>query len=294
MQQHCPQLDLLLCDDRAGISKVLQAPHRDYLDSPHLKGTFREVVGNTLDKHGINYGGMLREPVAINFADSLMGWSYSHSGELFTIRKDLYKALQYNRDLLNISYQILEHPQLDNGNFIGVHLRGEKDWPDDFGSGEDQSRLYKQEIERIGSTDLNEIKTVYVSSGDADVIQTFREALTPLGYTLHDKWTLLADNQELLDRVNGLPFDQKGIVEYETLVHSKYFLGPVMSSMSSLIAYERTIDEKEDIFTTHIFPGSVRDEETRWRTYPNAPAMLGDETTKLMVVNQFDIMDNFP
>jgi hypothetical protein len=181
-----------------------------------------------------------------------------------------------------------------NNNGSSVHLRGEKDWPEEFGSGEDQMRLYQQEIERINDIESNNIKIIYVSSGDADVIETFREALTPLGYTVHDKWTLFAKDQDMLGKIKSLPFDQKAIVEYETLVRSKYFLGPAMSSMSSLIAYERTINEKEDIFTTHIFPGSVRDEETRWRTYPSVPAMRGDETTKLMVVNQFDIMDNFP
>jgi hypothetical protein len=155
-------------------------------------------------------------------------------------------------------------------------------------------RLYKQEIERIQTTVARRINTVYVSSGDVSVIQAFRETLTPLGYTVHDKWTLLADNEEMLDRVDSLPFDQKAIVEYETLVHSKYFLGPAMSSMSALIAYERTLNEEKDLFTTHIFPGSTRNEETRWRTYPNAPAMKGDEKTKLMVVSHFDLMDNFP
>ena len=119
MQQHCPQLDLLFCDDRAGINKALPALHRDYLDSPHHKGTFREVVNRTLGKHGINCEGLLLKPVIINFADSLMGWSYSHSEELFTIRKDLYKALQHNQHLLNISYHILDHPQLGDGRFIG-------------------------------------------------------------------------------------------------------------------------------------------------------------------------------
>lgn len=119
LEKYCPQLDLLFCDDRAGINTVLQAPHRDYADAPHHKGTFAAVVNNTLVKHGINPGRMLSQPVVVNFADSLMGWSYSRSDELWTIRKDLYKVLQYNRDLLEVSYQILGHPQLGDGQFIG-------------------------------------------------------------------------------------------------------------------------------------------------------------------------------
>jgi hypothetical protein len=177
---------------------------------------------------------------------------------------------------------------------LSVHLRGENDWPDNFGSAEDQMRLYKEEIERIHLNHSADGKVVYVSSGDPEVIETFRQFLHPLPVTVHDKWTLLANNYEVLGKVDSLAFDQKAIVEFETLVNAKYFLGPAMSSMSALIAYQRTLDAEKDVFTTQIFPGSVRDEETRWRTYPNVPAMLGDETTKLMVVNEFDIMDNFP
>ena len=175
-----------------------------------------------------------------------------------------------------------------------VHLRGENDWPDKFGSSADQMRLYKEDIGVIRKAKSIDLKTVYVSCGDQKVIETFRQLLAPLGYTVHDKWSLLADDEETLELVNRLPFDQKGIVEYETLVHSKYFFGPAMSSMSALIAYERSLNDEEDVFTSHIFPGSVRDEDTRWRMYPSTPAMLGDEKTRLMVVNQFDIMDNFP
>ena len=155
-------------------------------------------------------------------------------------------------------------------------------------------RPYKQEIELIHNAESNNFNTVYVRCGDAKVIETFHQSLIPLGYIVHDKWTLLADNEEMLGVVNQLPFDQRAVVEYETLVHSKLILGPAISSMSALIAYERTLHEVRDIFTTHIFPGSVRNEETRWRTYPKTLVMKGDKTTKLMVVNQFDSMDNFP
>jgi hypothetical protein len=294
MENYCPQLNLLFCDDRAGINTVLQAPHRDYASTPHHRGTFAKVVNDVLAKHSIDTENMLGQQVVINFADSLLGWSYSRSKELSTIRKDLYKVLRYNRDLLEVSYQILAHPQLESGNFIGVHLRGETDWPKSFGTAEDQMRLYKEQIELLRETEAKDIKVVYVSCGDARAIEAFRQVLSPLGYTVYDKWTLFADNNVMIDLIDSLPFDEKAIVEYETLVRSKYFLGPAMSSMSALIAYERTLEQERDVFTTHIFPGSVRDEQTRWRTYPTTPTMLGDNTTKLMVVNEFDIMDNFP
>jgi hypothetical protein len=119
LHNYCPQLDLLQCDDRAGIETVLQAPHRGYTDTVHQTGTFLETINKVLDQHEIVPASMLERPVIVNFADSLLGWSWSRSNELFTIRKDLYKVLYYNRKLLELSWEILDHPQLEDGNFIG-------------------------------------------------------------------------------------------------------------------------------------------------------------------------------
>lgn len=117
--------------------------------------------------------------------------------------------------------------------------------------------------------------------------------MAPLGFEVVDKSSLLQgkENAATLTVVEELGFDQKGIVEYETLVRSTFFLGVVMSTMSSLIAYERTLDDGEDFFETHVFSGS-------WnigihREYP-AIAMKGDRTMKLMVVNGVDVMKSFP
>ncbi len=93
-------------------------------------------------------------------------------------------------------------------------------------------------------------------------------------------------------KVQKLGFDQKGVVEYETLVHSTFFLGLIMSTMSSLIAYARTVDDIEsDFFGTYVFSDS-------WsiginRNYP-AIAMKGNRNTKLMVVSGVDVMNSFP
>lgn len=65
-----------------------------------------------------------------------------------------------------------------------------------------------------------------------------------------------------------------------------------MSSMSSLVAYTRSINNEEDFFAQYIFPGSTRNGAER--AYPVAPDMKGNSNTKLMVVNGVDIMDSFP
>src|ERR1700753_1170659 len=118
--------------------------------------------------------------------------------------------------------------------------------------------------------------------------------LAPLGFEVVDKTSLLQgkENAATLAAVEKLGFDQKGIVEYETLVRSKFFLGVAMSTMSSLIAYERTInDGDKDFFETYVFPGS-------WnigihREYP-AIAMKGNRDTRVMVVSGVDVMKSFP
>jgi len=116
--------------------------------------------------------------------------------------------------------------------------------------------------------------------------------LGPFGYQVHDKWTLLATQPALLEKIEALGFDQKAIVEYQTLVAARYQLGIITSSMSSLIAYARTVDNEEDFFETYVFPGSGKIGLVR--NYPASPSMMGDADTKLMVVNSVDILDAFP
>jgi hypothetical protein len=93
-------------------------------------------------------------------------------------------------------------------------------------------------------------------------------------------------------KLEGLAFDQKAIVEYQTLVAARFQLGIITSSMSTLIAYARTVDNDEDYFETYVFPGSSKSGLNR--AYPASPSMMGNAETKLMVVNGVDILDAFP
>jgi len=290
VREQCPQLQLRSCGNSSGIDTILESPRRNYLSAAHHNGTFKEFIDSILESSNITAVDSL-SPVAIDYGDPYIGWNYAESGELSTIRKDLFKIVRFNRHLLNISSQILQSPQLRHG-FIGVHLRGESDWPASFGSADTQMQLYTSELEKIQDTISYEFKTVYVSCGDEAVIQRFREQLLPLGYTVHDKWTLLAEQPELLAYLDGLTFDEKGIVEYQMLVSARFWMGILTSSMSALIAYARSADEHEDFFMTYIFPGSLRN--GLHRNYPEGSTMKGDKYTKLMTVNGVDIMDAFP
>ncbi|KAG9237060.1 hypothetical protein BJ875DRAFT_350158, partial [Amylocarpus encephaloides] len=293
MSKQCPQLRIRVCDDRSGIRNTIVPPLRQYLTPAHSKATFRELVKETFAESNFSLADTsAANPTLIEYADTYIGWNYKTSGELSSIRKALFKALRFNKDLLELSTEVLRSPQLNNGAFIGVHLRGENDWPGGFGTIEDQMRLYVAQIEQIQTTISYNVTTIYVSCGDADAIQRFRDLLEPLGYVVHDKWTILADQPETLGRVEALRFDEKGIVEYKVLLDARFWLGLVMSSMSSLIAYARSVDEKDDYFETFIFPGSSKNGLDRG--YPDHLSMKGNRRTKLMVVNGVDIMDSFP
>jgi hypothetical protein len=102
----------------------------------------------------------------------------------------------------------------------------------------------------------------------------------------------LAEQPDILAQIDALAFDQKAIVEYQTLVDARFFLGILTSSMSSLIAYARSVDDIEDYFETHVFPGSSKSGLNRG--YPGSPIMKGNMETKLIAVSGVDIMDAFP
>ncbi|TAQ88169.1 hypothetical protein B7494_g3476 [Chlorociboria aeruginascens] len=295
--EQCPQLEFRFCGDISGIEedRILATPNRPYISEKYHTDTFREMVLARVDEASIPHTSISpSSPVAISFGDPYIGWNYTLSRELSTIRKSLFKSLRFNHALLDISSKIQSAPELKNG-FFGVHLRGERDWPAQFGTVDQQMDHYIKSIEQVQTALEEPLKTVYVSCGDQGAIEWLRQRLEPMGYIVHDKWTLLSEdkNQEILQQIEEFGFDQKAIVEYQTLVGADYWMGVVMSSMSSLIAFARTVDDEEDFFTTYVFPDSTR--EGLRRTYGGeVPGMRGDGKTFVMVVNEVDIMDSFP
>ncbi len=164
LREQCPQLKLRLCDDRKGIKNVVETEKREYLSAAHTPGTFQKFVNSAFASSPFNLSDVsAKNPAVVNYGDSYIGWNYREAGELTTIRKALFKVLKFNQKLLDLSSQIYKHPKLHDGAYIGVHLRGEDDWPVEFGSVDDQMRLYTEEIQRIQPTVSYEIKTVYVS-----------------------------------------------------------------------------------------------------------------------------------
>ncbi|KAJ9149493.1 Alternative oxidase [Pleurostoma richardsiae] len=296
MQTACPQLKVEFCppEDKPEIDRVITVPFRRYLEASHHTGSFHTLVDAALADANLSVNDVsATDPLVIDFGDTYIGWNYRESGELGTIRKALFRALPFNRTLLDLSMRIFERPQLRGGDFIGVHLRGESDWPAGFGTVQTQMAQYVEAIEHIAAHPGGSgTRTVFVSCGDRGSIQTFREMLQPLGYEVYDKWGLLEDRPDDLQIVESQRFDQKAIIEYQVLVGAKYFIGVIMSSMSSMIAFARTVDDEHDFFETYIYPNSSKHGLTR--SYHDNMAVKGNMLTNLMVINGHDIMDSFP
>lgn len=293
LAEQCPPLKIRQCDDRTGISKVLEPPPRQYLQAAHSNTTFRELVRYTMEQENMTFADVTpSSPAVISYGDTYIGWNYNAAMELATIRKALFKVLRFNQNLLTLSDQILKSDDLHQRDFIGVHLRGENDWPAVFGDARSQMEAYTAEIQRIKAAVSYDLKTVYVSCGDTTAIQTFRDMLVPLGFVVHDKWTILVGKNETANKIESLSFDQKGILEYQVLVEARFWIGIITSSMSSLVAFARTVDDPGDYFEAEVFPGSTRSGLNR--NYPEPGSVQGSFNTKLMVVNGVDIMEAFP
>lgn len=226
------------------------------------------------------------------YGDAYLAWNYTASLET-DVKKDLFRTLRYNTTLLGFGKQIFDAlKRSSDGPVVAIHLRGEADWPRDFGDAETQMAVYTAELEKL-RRDNPIIKDVYVSCGLASATKTFREKLEPLGYVVHDKYSVLANQTDVLGKIEALIFDEKAVTEYESLVAADYFMGILTSSLSAVVAYARTADEEGDYYEEFIHPGTTR-MEFIGRKYPGPPSIRGNEHTKLLVLTGPDIMDCYP
>jgi hypothetical protein len=164
LARSCSQLKLRVCDDRRGIKHVITTRERNYAQASYTNGAFRPFVETALEIAGFNMIEFSAEnSAAVSYGDTLIAWDYHASGELGTIRKALFKTLKFNQDLLALGSRIYQSPILRDGNYVGVHFRGEKDWPAEFGSAAHQMKFYTEELLKIKESVSYDLKTVYIS-----------------------------------------------------------------------------------------------------------------------------------
>jgi hypothetical protein len=296
MTRQCPQLQVRMCETSIENSTVVEMPYREDHEQPsHTKTTFRCEVNTELLRRDIIRDEIdSMEPVVINWGDPLFTWNYTRSHENPTVRKDLVNMMENNPSLVEMGQEILSQSELDGNPFFGVHLRAEKDVPASWGPANVQMEHYVNSILNTMEEIEVPVSMVYISCGDQDVIETFRQMLIPHGLTVYDKWSLLEGDTEQIDRLNSFDFDQKGAVDFEVLRSSTYFLGHWKSTMSLLLAYERVMeDDSQKFFEEYIYPESS-EPKCCDRTWAENMAMKGDRYTKLFVVDGADYMDIFP
>lgn len=311
---HCPQTKIkVVCptdgnEDTAqlvGATRVVQLPWRSVGETKYafkVGYTFREAVESVLLPNATvninNANNKAGDALAstsnvtlMQIGDTYLAWDYKRSEEQTTIFKDLFQTVRFSPALRALGQRITAQQPLRDASYIGVHLRGENDWPAEWGSLEEQTRLYAGDVETLRLRDeargLLPVRTIYVSCGNRTSIQYFRERIESLGYSVLDKWTLLETNvqdgwPEGLATVEALSFDEKAIVEYEPLVRSRYFLGISYSSMSFVIATARTLREPGDFMEVFIEGGGDGLGGTEEK---GITEVRGNEHTRLIYVN---------
>ncbi|KAF6817052.1 hypothetical protein CPLU01_13688 [Colletotrichum plurivorum] len=293
MAERCPRFQISSCQEQPeGITRDIEVLPRHYKEKPHFNQTWRMAVNQTLEDNQISLADVTPEnPLLLRYHDSHIAWSYRLSGEMKTLRKSLFRTLPFNRTILAVGEELFKSEGLNGGNYIGIHLRAEYDWPTYWGTPERQMEMHAAEVRKTNAEAEEPVTTVYVSGGDPAVIQKFRDVMGP-EYNVTDKWMLFADRPDMLELIEHLPFDQKAIVEYPVLVKGRYFQGNLISTMSSVVVYARTMDQPEEFFDTYIYPDTIR-----WgldRFYNEPLVIKGDKHTKEFVMNGQDIMDSFP
>jgi hypothetical protein len=296
----CPQLNIRRWNETSGIDITINATFRGYLDPSHSSKTFRALIDNTLSESDLitRSGISAQKQVRVAYGDPYLSWNYTAAGEA-EVKKDLFKALQYNTTLFDLGTQVFDKlKQKSSGSVVAIHLRGEPDWPKGFGELAVQINLYTEALvtlrnDTLGATNDTVIKDVYVSCGHAASIEEFKAKLEPLGFVVHDKMSLLKGDADILERIENLEFDQRAITEYQSLVSADYFMGILSSSLSDMVSYARTIDEDDDYYEKYIHPGATRAGFVD-RVFPDSPSVRGNNHTKLIVLTGPDIMDCFP
>lgn len=310
LSENCPQIRVkMVCGSMnvtaarlVGAPRALEVPWRS---SGEIKydtragHTFREAVEKLLSRDAAPNSASTSAMTLVEVGDTYTAWDYKRSDEQTTIFKDLFQAVDFSPELRALGRRIItQHRQLREEPYIGVHLRGENDWPAAWGSLEAQTRLYIGDIETLRLRDEARgsapVRNIYVSCGNRTSIQYFRSSIEPLGYAVFDKWSLLegaaaaGDWPGGLEAVETLSFDEKAIVEYEPLVSSRYFLGISYSSMSFVIATARTLREPGDFMDVWVVgaaSGSGGEADGRGKEEKGINEVRGNEHTRLIYVN---------
>lgn len=340
LREACPGMDVRECPEGAcEVPKegevVVQAPRHDHRDGSWITGQFKDFVDGAI-VDGTN-STMMRADVddektmKVEYGDSFLGWNYTATFES-ALKKEIFQVQHFAPDLLSLGQKVQAAAQKAAGgrDIVGIHFRGEDDWPSEVCNASAQINMYGKELARWNKFRLWKwkLQDIYLSCGDLEKVEIFRQAMAPLGFKVHDKHSLLSTTDpETLKQIEELNFDQKAVVEYVNLKGAERFLGLLPSTLSYIVAYKRTLNETFDApfdaelatnaqlqsagkgrksqmvaelegkvgwFEKYILAGSWRGEGLS-KHWPEPIQMRGDDRTKLLVVDgQSELSDAFP
>ncbi|KAI0183087.1 hypothetical protein EV127DRAFT_447997 [Xylaria flabelliformis] len=132
---------------------------------------------------------------------------------------------------------------MHDGRFLGIHLRTEEDALSQWPTYENQSKGYFHRAEKQGFGG----GVAYLASGSEEETRRFSEdAQTHLNLKVKSKYDLVQDQE--LERLKSLSWDQQALVDFAVLLQSDYFIGVSPSSFSINVALKRHL-QNEGLYT---------------------------------------------
>ncbi|KAK6344223.1 hypothetical protein TWF696_007865 [Orbilia brochopaga] len=252
LERSCPQMKVLPSDEPpiAEAKVVTVDAHRapdfkEYLGYFDGTRTFRAFADKTVGEQNfttIDFPIILRVTwtfLATNPENDPTGLDWRAWTELSL----LLRPTEIERQLVQ---RLTESQLLKKDSYIGVHLRVETDaigkWWDNFDMQAAKNLkaidvVAKQYREGPGN---GENPYIFVACGDPKAIEKFKQLAAKRGYSVVDKWGILANDTESLSQLDTLSFDAKGLLDYAVLLNSYFFLGTLGSSFSYTVANMRS------------------------------------------------------
>lgn len=273
---HCPQLQVHASIDDLYDRPSLLKPVQVSLNQINggeapviLEGLYTTILGNpsALRQKFVKFlNGELpiqkrHYPVRVHLANTMFVWPVEDDGE--QVRRDLGKLLRVREDVKILAASALYNLAKNYGanalpptagandgdgggkDFLGIHLRTEKDAAGAFPPYKDQTAYYFNFLQRLPPPPAAGGKhAVYLATGLTsadDDVRRFRASAHDenLNATVLLKRDLLdADEAAAL---NALTWDQRALVDYEILLRAGTVLGCVESSFAWDVALRREL-----------------------------------------------------
>ncbi|KAI8956855.1 hypothetical protein F5Y11DRAFT_361344 [Daldinia sp. FL1419] len=267
---HCPQITLY--DSIKDIPGVSSKPNIEHI-TPKKFGNREGCDWRDQNRHTDRFGDRFRRwlndpknghpppsqdrPRLIRFNwGVLWDWQIYRDGPEFA--NTFGNILKLNEQLLRLGEITLEKMRayakangVEDGKFLGVHLRTESDalsfWP----TYATQTEAYLKQATKRG------FEAAYIATGDPLEAQNFAGAAIEMAQMrVVSKTDLLEDDD--LEELESLSWDQQGLIDLIVLLGSDYFVGTMPSSFSIYIAMKRHL-KTEGIYTRPYKVGSEGD-----------------------------------